>query len=72
VITALVIGGTPLTGGSSSRVYSVIIGGLIVGMLSNGLTLLGVDPVIKDLVKGAILIAAVALSLERGKLVTIK
>jgi len=72
VITALVIGGTPLTGGSSSRIYSVIIGGLIVGMLSNGLTILGVDPVVKDLVKGAILIAAVALSLERSKLVTIK
>jgi len=72
VITALVIGGTPLTGGSSSRVYSVIIGGLIVGMLSNGLTLLGIDPTVKDLVKGGILIAAVALSLERTKLVAIK
>jgi ribose/xylose/arabinose/galactoside ABC-type transport system permease subunit len=72
VITAVVIGGTPLTGGSSSRVHSVVIGGLLVGILSNGMTLLGIDPVIKDLMKGVILIVAVALSLERAKLVTIK
>ncbi|MDK2902929.1 MAG: inositol transport system permease protein, partial [Clostridiales bacterium] len=47
----------------------VIIGALIIGVLTNGLVLLGVSPYIQTILKGVIIIAAVlidALRRNRG------
>ncbi|MFE2065079.1 ABC transporter permease [Streptomyces sp. NPDC059467] len=44
VIAAVVIGGTPLTGGLG-RITGTIVGALIISMLSNGLVLIGVGSV---------------------------
>jgi fructose transport system permease protein len=59
-ITAVVIGGTSLFGGRGSLI-GTLIGVLIVGVLRNGLTLIGIDPLWQDLVTGVLVIAAVAL-----------
>ncbi|WCB94863.1 Ribose import permease protein RbsC [Baekduia alba] len=60
VIIAVLIGGTSLFGGKGTIVGTVI-GGLIIGVLSNGLTLLGTDSNWQQVVKGAVLVAAVLL-----------
>lgn len=59
-ITAVVIGGTSLFGGRGGLV-GTLIGALIVGVLRNGLTLAGIDPLWQDLITGILVIIAVAL-----------
>lgn len=66
-ITAVVIGGTSLFGGRGGLI-GTLIGALIVGVLRNGLTLAGIDPLWQDLITGILVIVAVALDqLTRGK-----
>jgi fructose transport system permease protein len=58
-ITAVVIGGTSLFGGRGS-VVGTLIGTLIVGVLRNGLTLVGVDNLYQNIATGVLVIVAVA------------
>ena len=67
VITAIVIGGTALEGGKGSMVGTAI-GILLLGVISNGLTLLNVNTFWQDVTQGALLIAAVAFDRLRLKL----
>jgi fructose transport system permease protein len=55
-----VIGGTSLFGGRGS-VVNTLIGALIVGVLRNGLTLVGIDALYQTLATGILVILAVAL-----------
>jgi D-xylose transport system permease protein len=59
-ISAAVIGGVSLFGGRG-RVSGALFGGLIIGMISNGIDLVGYADAIKLIVTGAILLAAVTL-----------
>ena len=63
-ITAVVVGGTALTGGEGG-VFNTLIGVLIVTVLANGMVLLGISPYVQQTVQGLMIIAAVALSLDR-------
>lgn len=58
VIAAVVIGGTSLTGGIGT-VGGSIIGAVLIGVLENGMSLLGVDEFYRFIVKGVIIIVAV-------------
>lgn len=58
-IAAVVIGGTSLSGGTGG-VGGTIIGVLIIGVLRNGLNLLGVSPFLQAVVIGAVIVLAVA------------
>ena len=58
-ITAVVIGGTSLFGGRG-RVLGTLIGALLVGVIRNGLALIGVDSIYQVLITGVLVIAAVA------------
>ncbi len=60
VITAAVLGGVSITGGVGNT-SGVITGVLIIGILNNGLQLMGVDSTIQNIIKGVILILAVSL-----------
>lgn len=60
VIAAVIIGGTNLFGGEGS-VFGTFLGAAIIGMISNGLVLLGVSAFWEPLVKGLIIVAAVLL-----------
>lgn len=59
-IAATVIGGTSLMGGRGS-VVGTLIGALIMGVLRNGLNLLGVSSFIQQVVIGSVIISAVLL-----------
>ena len=59
-ISAAVIGGVSLFGGRG-RVIGALFGGLIIGMIGNGLDLLGYTDAVKYITTGAILLAAVTL-----------
>jgi ribose/xylose/arabinose/galactoside ABC-type transport system permease subunit len=71
VIAAVVIGGTPLTGGMGG-VAGTIVGALIIAVLSNGLNLAGVSSYTQLIIKGAVLVAAVIISIDRKKIGIIK
>ena len=58
-IAAVVIGGTTLTGGEGS-ILGILIGVIILGLIKNGLILMGVDPFWQLFVIGLITIGAVA------------
>jgi ribose transport system permease protein len=60
VISAAIIGGTSLFGGAGS-IIGAIIGALIIGVIRNGLVLLGVSVYWQPVVTGFVLISAVAL-----------
>lgn len=59
-IAAVVIGGTSLSGGRGS-ILGTVLGCLIIGVLNNGLFLLDVSPFWQQVVKGFVILAAVAL-----------
>lgn len=63
-IAAVVIGGASLSGGRGS-VWATVVGAVILGSISNGLTLLNVSPNWTPFAVGAVLIAAVGLDALR-------
>lgn len=67
-IAAVVIGGTSLAGGNAFIVGTVA-GALIIEIISNWLTLQSVNPFLREVVKGAIILLALLLdNIRRGKL----
>jgi D-xylose transport system permease protein len=59
-IAGPVIAGTSLFGGRG-RVWSALLGALVIGSISNGMDLLGLESSVKFMVTGAVLAAAVSL-----------
>jgi ribose transport system permease protein len=57
-ITAVILGGTSLTGGKG-KFWGVITGVIVIGVLSNGLTMLNVSSYWQEVVKGIIILIAV-------------
>jgi ribose transport system permease protein len=63
-VTAVVVGGTSLSGGEGG-VLQTFVGVLIVSVLSNGMVLMGVPPSVQIGLQGLMIIGAVALSIDR-------
>ena len=57
-IAAVVLGGTSMTGGSG-KLGGTVVGALIIGVLSNGLNLMGVQSFWQYIVKGVVILVAV-------------
>jgi Ribose/xylose/arabinose/galactoside ABC-type transport systems, permease components len=72
VLTAMVLGGMPLTGGTNSKIQSSMIGGLMLAILSNGLLLCGIDSTLQQGIKGIVFLAAVYISIDRNRQSVIK
>ena len=71
VIAAVVVGGTPLTGGIGS-IQGTILGVLIITILSNGMNMMGIDPYLQNIAKGLVLVLAVFITIDRRKIGIIK
>lgn len=65
-IAAVVIGGASLTGGEGT-IIGTLIGAFIMGLLSNGSDLLGIDPYWQQVIIGGVIIIAVALDEARKR-----
>ena len=65
-IAAVVIGGTSLNGGVGT-LTGTLVGALIIGVINNGLDLMGVSSYYQQVIKGAIIIAAVLIDVSRKK-----
>ncbi len=65
VIAAAVIGGTSMAGGRGS-IVGALVGSLVMGVLNNGLILMGLSVTEQMIARGVIIIVAVALSLREA------
>lgn len=63
VIAAVIVGGTALNGGKGS-IVGALLGSLLMGMLNNGLILMGLKVSDQMVVRGLIILVAVAISLR--------
>jgi len=65
VITAVVIGGTNMLGGKGS-ILGTAVGAILTGVITDGLTLLGLSPYIVPIVTGGLLIVVILINLRGG------
>ena len=63
-IAAAVIGGASLSGGVGT-ISGTVVGMLILGVLTNGLDMLGVSSYYQQVIKGVIIVAAVLLDRKK-------
>jgi ribose transport system permease protein len=70
-IAAVVVGGTAITGGVGS-IWRTLIGALIIGVIRAGMTFVGVNIFAQQIVFGAVLVLAVAITIDRSKIPIVK
>lgn len=71
VLTIVVVGGTSLTGGTGAM-WRTAVGLGIIATISNGFVLLDISPYYQSIIKGSIIVAALALDTGLSKLVRAK
>lgn len=62
-IAAVVLGGTAIAGGRG-LVIGTLIGAVLLGILNNGLNLMGINPYLQDVIKGGIILLAIYIGRE--------
>lgn len=65
-IAAVVLGGTSISGGRGSLI-GTLLGALLLGVLNNGLNMVGVNPYVQTVVKGVIILLAIYIGRERRR-----
>lgn len=68
-IAAAVLGGTSMSGGRG-RVWGTIVGAFVIGILSDGLVMMGVSSFWQMVIKGLVIIAAVVIDQAQSRLQT--
>lgn len=63
-IAAVIIGGTPMSGGSGS-IWGTVVGAIILGIVNNMMNMLGVSPYLQGTVKGLVIIGAVLIQRQK-------
>ena len=66
VIAAVIIGGTSLMGGEGT-IFGTFLGVLFIGLLSNGMVLMGINPFAQEVIRGLIILVAVLISVTRTR-----
>ncbi len=65
IMVALLLGGMPLSGGMRSKISSALIGSFTYVILSNGLTLSGVDPKFVYIIKALVFMAVILITCRK-------
>lgn len=65
-IAAVVMGGTSINGGRGS-IIGTLVGALMLGVLNNGLNMMGVSPYLQNIIKGLIILLAIYISRSSSK-----
>lgn len=71
VIAAVVVGGSAITGGVGGPLRTLV-GALLIAVLRVGMSVVGIDPSLEQVVYGAVVIGAVALTLDRERIGIVK
>lgn len=67
IMTAIVLGGFPLSGGANAKFSAPLVGALLVSILTNGLGLMGYANAVGYAVKGILFIIVIAMTYEKSK-----
>ncbi len=67
VIAAVIIGGTSLSGGQGS-IIGTFLGVIFIGLLGNGMVLLGIQSFVQEIIRGFIILFAVLISIWQNSL----
>lgn len=70
-IAGVVMGGTALTGGVGGP-HRTLIGVLVIGVLANGMNLIGIGSFVQQIILGIVVVLAVAMSMDREKIDIVK
>ena len=70
-IAVVVVGGTALTGGAGGML-NTLVGALILSVIKNGMTVVGIDVYAQQMILGILIVVAVAITFDRSKLIIIK
>ena len=70
-ISAVVVGGTAITGGVGT-VWRTLVGALIIQVVRIGMTFMGITVFAQQIVFGLLLVAAVAVTMDRSKVLVVK
>jgi ribose transport system permease protein len=62
-IAAVVLGGTAIAGGRG-LILGTLIGAVLLGILNNGLNLMGINPYLQDIIRGFIILLAIYIARE--------
>lgn len=62
-IAAVVLGGAAISGGRG-LILGTLIGAILLGILNNGLNLMGINPYLQDVIKGGIILLAIYIGRE--------
>jgi len=65
-IAAVVLGGASIAGGRGV-ILGTLVGAMLLGVLNNGLNMLGVSPYVQSVIKGGIILLAIFISRQRHK-----
>lgn len=70
-IACIIVGGTAITGGVGA-VWKTFVGALIIAVVRIGMTFVGVTVLAQQIVFGLVLVLAVAMTMDRSKVATVK
>ena len=65
-IAAVVLGGAAMNGGKGT-IIGTLMGALLLGVLNNGLNLIGINPYVQNVIKGIIILIAIYVCSEKKK-----
>ena len=72
VLLAVLFVGMPLSGGWNVKYRAAVVGAVAMAVLKNGMSLMGIDGLMQQVVQGVILIVIVVISFDRRNAVVIK
>lgn len=72
VLSAVLLGGLPISGGPTAKFRAVIVGTLTMTFLATGMTIMGLSTVVQQIVKGLVFLVAISISFDRRNMKIIK